>query len=189
MDSIGRSLLRTHAISRGSLFRKIKPVWYVEDVQTFSDAISCLYLDLHFQVLPDFAYFVVRCFSCRLFEGKNRACLNKTYSKVSAEEKLCENFANICCAVAFSRSEIFIWIMFKPLGFSFMSGLTEHKSKFLRMRSSREVKASDSQCRSRNGPGFDPSILWHNGIRWAADEAVLNIVHKKKKSKKPLWFS
>jgi hypothetical protein len=47
------------------------------------------------------------------------------------------------------------------------------------MRSSRAVRASDSQCRSRNCPGFDPSILRHSGIRGAADEAVLNIAHKK----------
>ncbi len=44
------------------------------------------------------------------------------------------------------------------------------------MRSSREVRASDFQCQSRNSPGFEPSILWHSGIWWAADEAVLNKV-------------
>jgi hypothetical protein len=32
----------------------------------------------------------------------------------------------------------------------------------------------------RNSPGFDPSILQHSGIWGAADEAVLNIVHRKK---------
>jgi hypothetical protein len=53
------------------------------------------------------------------------------------------------------------------------------------MRSSRVVRASDSQCRSRNCPGFDPSILRHSGIIGAADEAVLNIVQKNKKVKKP----
>ncbi len=47
------------------------------------------------------------------------------------------------------------------------------------MKSSRVVRASDSQCRSRNCSGFDPSILRHSGIRGAVDEAVLNIVHKK----------
>ncbi len=37
-------------------------------------------------------------------------------------------------------------------------------------------------------PGFDPSILQRSGIWGAADEAVLNIVHKKKKSKmSPLY--
>ncbi len=50
------------------------------------------------------------------------------------------------------------------------------------MRSSQVVRASDSQWRSRNCPGFDPSILWHSGIWCAADEAVLNIVHKEKNS-------
>ncbi len=33
-------------------------------------------------------------------------------------------------------------------------------------------------------PGLESSILRHSGIRGAADEAVLNNVHKKKKSKK-----
>ncbi len=31
----------------------------------------------------------------------------------------------------------------------------------------------------------DPSILWHSGIWGAADEALLNIVHKEKKEKNP----
>ncbi len=30
--------------------------------------------------------------------------------------------------------------------------------------------------------GFDPSILWHSGIWGAADEAVLNNVHKNNKN-------
>jgi hypothetical protein len=47
------------------------------------------------------------------------------------------------------------------------------------MRFSRVVRASDSQCRSRNCTGFDPSILRHSGIWGAADETVLNTVHKK----------
>ncbi len=41
-------------------------------------------------------------------------------------------------------------------------------------------RVSDCQCRSRNSPGFDPSILRHIGIWRAADEAVLNKVHFKK---------
>jgi hypothetical protein len=44
------------------------------------------------------------------------------------------------------------------------------------MRSSRVIRASGCQCRSRNYPGFDPSILRHSGIWGAAKEAVLNIV-------------
>ena len=48
-----------------------------------------------------------------------------------------------------------------------------------RMRSSRVVRASDCQCNNCNGPGFDPSIRRHSGIRVAADEAVLNTVGKK----------
>jgi hypothetical protein len=37
---------------------------------------------------------------------------------------------------------------------------------------------------SRNCPGLDPSILRHSGIWGAADEAVLNIEHKKRKNPK-----
>ncbi len=48
---------------------------------------------------------------------------------------------------------------------------------------SRMVRASDSQCRSRNCPGFDPSILRHS-VNWGAEyEAGLNTVkfrHNKK---------
>jgi hypothetical protein len=46
---------------------------------------------------------------------------------------------------------------------------------------------SDCQCRSRNSPGFDPSIFRHSGIWGAADEAVLNTVHRKKIQKIPLF--
>ncbi len=56
------------------------------------------------------------------------------------------------------------------------------------MRPSQVVRASDSQCRSRNCPGFDLSILRHSGIWGAADEAVLNIVHKKIKLSKTSPF-
>ncbi len=45
------------------------------------------------------------------------------------------------------------------------------------MRCSRVARVSDSQCRSRNCPGFDPSVLRHRGIWGAADKAVLNKVH------------
>ncbi len=55
------------------------------------------------------------------------------------------------------------------------------------MRCTRVARASDSQCRSRNCIGFDPSILRHSGIWGAADEAVLNKVHTFKKSKKNLF--
>ncbi len=53
------------------------------------------------------------------------------------------------------------------------------RSSRLRMRSSRVIRVSDGQCRSRNCPGFDPSILWHSEIWEAADEAVLNKLLKK----------
>ncbi len=53
------------------------------------------------------------------------------------------------------------------------------------MRSSQVVRASDSQCRSRNCPGFDPSILdTVESEGRQTDEAVLNIVHTLKKEKK-----
>jgi hypothetical protein len=48
------------------------------------------------------------------------------------------------------------------------------------------VRASDCQCRSRNSPGFDPSILRHSGIWGAADETVLNTVQKKIEKNPPL---
>ncbi len=53
-------------------------------------------------------------------------------------------------------------------------------SEHMWMRSSRVVRASDCQCRSRNSPGLNPSILRHSGIWGASDEAVLNKVHIKK---------
>ncbi len=55
----------------------------------------------------------------------------------------------------------------------------------LRMRSNLVVRASDCQCTSCNGPGFDPSIRRHSGIWGAADEAVLNIVRTKRQKKFP----
>ncbi len=54
-----------------------------------------------------------------------------------------------------------------------------------RMRASLVVTASDCQCISCNGPGFDPNIRRHSGIWGAADEAVLNTVRKKKNLKNP----
>ncbi len=50
---------------------------------------------------------------------------------------------------------------------------------------SRVVRASNSQCRSRICPGFDPSILRHSGIWGAADEAV-TLTIKRKNLKKSL---
>ncbi len=57
----------------------------------------------------------------------------------------------------------------------------------IRMRSSLVVRASDCQCTSCNGPGFDPSIRRHidSGIWGAADEAVLNNVRTKRRKKSP----
>ncbi len=54
------------------------------------------------------------------------------------------------------------------------------RSSLVRIRSSLVVRASDCQCTSCNGPGFDPSIRRHSGIWGAADEAVLNFVRNKR---------
>jgi hypothetical protein len=55
------------------------------------------------------------------------------------------------------------------------------RSRQVWMRLSQVVTASGCQCQS---PGFDPSILRHSVIWEAADEAVLNNVHKNKKFRK-----
>ncbi len=69
------------------------------------------------------------------------------------------------------------------------SSLVRMRSSLMRMRSSLVVRASDCQCTSCNGPGFDLSIRRHSGIWGAADEAVLNIVRtKRKKSPKKYLF-
>ncbi len=49
------------------------------------------------------------------------------------------------------------------------------------MRSSRVVRArlTANAVLVATVLGFDPSIFWHSGVWGAADEAVLNIVHKK----------
>ncbi len=58
-----------------------------------------------------------------------------------------------------------------------------------RLRSSLVVRASDCQCTSCNGPGFDPSIRRQSGIWEAADETVLNIVRKiREKSHKNIYI-
>ncbi len=41
------------------------------------------------------------------------------------------------------------------------------------MRSSLMVRASDCQCRSRNSPGFDSSILRHSWVWGAAEESTV----------------
>ncbi len=52
-------------------------------------------------------------------------------------------------------------------GYKFIAGVFvtgNSCSRMLRMRSSLVVKASDCQCTSWNGPGFDLSIRRHSGI-------------------------
>ena len=65
------------------------------------------------------------------------------------------------------------------------SSLVRMRSSLVRMRSSLVVRASDCQCTSCNGPGFDTSIRRHSGIWGAADEAVLNIVRTIRKKIPP----
>ncbi len=68
------------------------------------------------------------------------------------------------------------------------SSLVWMRSSLIWMRSSLVVRASDCQCTSCNGLGFDPSIRRHSGICGAADEAVLNNVRtKRKKSPKKIF--
>ncbi len=43
------------------------------------------------------------------------------------------------------------------------TSLVRMRSSLARMRSSLVVRASDCQCTSCNGPGFDPSIHRHSG--------------------------
>ncbi len=61
------------------------------------------------------------------------------------------------------------------------TGKLQVRSSRVWMSSRRAVRASGYQCQSHhNRPGFDPSVLRHNGIWGAPDEAVLNKVHEKK---------
>ncbi len=52
------------------------------------------------------------------------------------------------------------------------------------------IKWSDSQCRSRNYPGFEPSILRHSGIWGAVDEAQcwISFMKKTKSKKSPFKY-
>ncbi len=59
--------------------------------------------------------------------------------------------------------------------------LGKNKNYEIRKRSSLVVRASDCQCTSCNCPGFDPSIRRHSRIWGAADEAVLNTAHRRRK--------
>ncbi len=45
-------------------------------------------------------------------------------------------------------------------------------------------KATSQIVKSLSSPGFDPSNLWHSGIREVADEAVVNKVLKLKQGQK-----
>ncbi len=89
-------------------------------------------------------------------------------------------------------------IISSPFAVSTVSTVSTYLSTYMRsspvcrwdlaelwMRSSRMVRVSDSQCVSRNCPGFYPSILPHSGIWGAAGEAMLNKELKKSKKISP----
>jgi hypothetical protein len=52
------------------------------------------------------------------------------------------------------------------------------------MRSSRVVRASDIQCRSRNCPGFDPSILRSDTVESEGRQMKQYLISDKKKNLK-----
>ncbi len=86
------------------------------------------------------------------------------------------------------KGQTFGWLNFEMMRSSLVrmrSSLVRMRSRLVRMRSSLVVRASDCQCTSCNGPGFDPSIRRHSGIWGAADEAVLNIIQTKRKKIPP----
>jgi hypothetical protein len=90
---------------------------------------------------------------------------------------------SIVCSIPPPPTRLFGSVANSRLQFSaIVSQIQECWQILVWMRSSRVVGASDSQCRSRNCPGFDPRILRHSENWGVADEAVLNIVYKKKKS-------
>ncbi len=86
------------------------------------------------------------------------------------------SFVNCCLSNLLSGSQP----VYRVLHIRMRPSLVRMRSSLVRMRSSLVVRASDCQCTSCNGPGFDPSIRRHSGIWGAADEAVLNIVRKKR---------
>jgi hypothetical protein len=68
-----------------------------------------------------------------------------------------------------------VWMRFRIAWMRFR--LLWMRFRLLWMRFRLVVRASDCQCRRRNSHGFDPSIP-APGIWGAADEAVLNTVHR-----------
>ncbi len=64
-------------------------------------------------------------------------------------ERMCKVRQNMVTFFHFRTEVLRVWISFGS------------PSRMRLMRSSRVVRASDSHCRSRNCPGFDPSILWN----------------------------
>jgi hypothetical protein len=100
--------------------------------------------------------------------------------KIPNKTKLCKNLnpsqIHECKNWELGRTVSFLGIYFWNFCYSVSSFLP---NIFEGMRSSRVVRAYDCQCQSRNSPGFDPSILRHNGIWGAADEAMLNKAHAK----------
>jgi hypothetical protein len=91
--------------------------------------------------------------------------------------------SSLLSQVYFTRSSIAGW-MRSSLAWM-RSSLVWMRSNLVWMRSSLVVRPSACQCPS---PGFDPRILRHSGIGGAADEAVLNTVHRKKIQKIPQFI-
>ncbi len=57
------------------------------------------------------------------------------------------------------------------------------------MRSSQVVRASDSQCRSCNCPGFDPPTQWNlGGGRWSSVELILKKSNNIKSPFSVVWL-
>jgi hypothetical protein len=87
-----------------------------------------------------------------------------------------ENFMTLICGMR-SLAKIFCTTLLVNL-------FWQHFAMVLMwMRSSRMVRASGCQCQSRNSPGFDPASSGTVECEGAADEAVLNNVHKNKNPK------
>ncbi len=78
---------------------------------------------------------------------------------------------------SYSSSSFFFLVLFFPSSFFPLRPYFRPS-----MRSSQVLRASGCQCQSRNSPEFDPSIIRDNGIWGAAEESVLNKIHKNKNS-------
>ncbi len=106
-------------------------------------------------------------------------CFKSLQKKITEEN--CEFF------YFFNRLSLFLTIIFFNVQFLklFQPIWDLHKIlvwSHLRMRSRLGVRASDCQCTSCNGPGFDPSIRRHSGIWGAADKQCWIMYEQKEKN-------